>query len=271
MPFRPVLLAGLVLGILTGCADPGSAPPADSQSQSPPPLPLATQADSVAYRVVEASGGLDAWQALPALRFEFGIERDGQQQVAARHYWDKTQNRYRVEWPGGGDTTYVALFSSWPDSAAVYAGAEPLEGAAAEEALTTARRRTINDTYWLLAPFKLFDPGVTRTYVPDSSDATTDAIRLSFDDVGMTPGDRYWLFVDKATGQLQRWTFVLEGDTTPRSFDWTAYQTLPGPDGPVYLSARKEAVGAPVAILTDALRAPATVDSTLFSDPSPRL
>jgi hypothetical protein len=255
---------------LLGCADTPDAPAAETEPVAAP-VPLDTRADSIAYRAVEASGGFDAWHALPALRFEFGIEREGQQQIAARHYWDKARDRYRVEWPGAGDTTYVALFSAWPDSATVYAAGEPLIGAAAEEALATAQRRTINDTYWLLAPLKLFDPGVTRTYVPDSSDAMHDAIRLSFDNVGITPGDQYWLFIDTETGRLTRWTFVLEADPTPRSFDWTAYQTLQGPAGPVYLSARKEATAAPVAILTQALQAPATVDSTLFTDPTPRL
>ena len=266
---RPSFLT-LALCAVIGCAD---APPSNAPAGMEPqqPVALENRADSIAYRAVEASGGFDAWHALPALRFEFGIEREGQQQIAARHYWDKIGNRYRVEWPGAGDTTYVALFSAWPDSATVYAAGEPLTGVAAEEAIATAERRTINDTYWLLAPLKLFDPGVTRTYVPDSSDATHDAIRLSFDDVGMTPGDQYWLFIDKETGRLTRWTFVLEANPTPRSFEWTAYQTLQGPAGPIYLSARKEATAAPVAILTQALQAPATVDSTLFTDPTPRL
>jgi len=259
----------LAIGTLLGCAD--TPPPNTPADLEPPPVALETRADSIAYRTVEASGGLRAWNELPALRFEFGIEREGQQQIAARHYWDKAQNRYRVEWPGAGDTTYVALFSSWPDSATVYAAGEPLTGAAAEEALATAERRTINDTYWLLAPLKLFDPGVTRTYVPDSSDATHDAIRLAFDGVGITPGDQYWLFIDKETGRLTRWTFLLENDTAPRSFEWTAYQTLQSPGGSVSLSARKEATAAPVAILTQALQAPASVDSTLFTDPMPRL
>src|SRR5690606_15391957 len=137
--------------------------------------------------------------------------------------------------------------------------------------METARGRTINDTYWLLAPFKLFDPGVTRTYVPDSSDADTDVIRLSFDGVGLTPGDQYWLFIDKATGRLTRWTLVLESNPTPRSYDWTAYQTLQGPQGRVFLSARKQDVGAARAVLTDNIIVPASVDSTLFTDPQPRL
>lgn len=266
-------LVGLLLGSLLGCADAPDTPANEDRASvtDADTLQLRTRADSVAFRAVAASGGFDAWHALPALRFEFGIEREGQQRTAARHYWDKTQNRYRVEWPGGGDTTYVAIFPAWPDSVRVYTAGQPLDGVAADAARASARQRTINDTYWLLAPLKLFDPGVTRTYVPDSSDATTDVLRLSFDSVGMTPGDRYWLFIDKASGQLQRWTYVLEADPTPRSFEWTAYQTLPGPRGPVYLSARKQATGAPVAILTDALRAPATVDTTLFSDPTPRL
>lgn len=252
--------------VALGCADAPEPAPA-----APTSVPLADRADSIAYRIAEASGGLDAWGALPVLRFEFGLEHDGQQQVAARHYWDRRRNRYRVEWPGGEDTTLVAIFDAWPDRGRVYANGAALEGPAADDALATARRRTINDTYWLLAPLKLFDDGVTRTFVPDSSDAATDAIRLSFDGVGLTPGDQYWLFADRETGRLERWTVVLESSPTPRSSRWTAYQRLEGPAGPVYLSARKEPVGGGAAVLTDRLQAPAEADSTLFSDPSPRL
>lgn len=243
-------------------------PPTDLTSAA---VPLRTKADSVALQAVAASGGFDAWHALPALRFDFALESAGQQRVAARHYWDKQQNRYRVEWPGGEDSTYVALFTAWPDSGRAYLNGAPLDGEAGAEAMETARSRTINDTYWLLAPLKLFDEGVTRTYIPDSSDAATDVIRLSFDGVGLTPGDQYWLFIDKASGRLTRWTFVLEGNPTPRSYDWTAYRTLQGPQGRVLLSARKQATGAPRAVLTDNLIAPANVDSTLFTDPQPRL
>ena len=234
-----------VLLLALGCADaPAPAPPSE-----PAAVPLATKADSVAYRVIEASGGLDAWHALPVLRFEFAVEREGQRRLAARHYWDKTGNRYRVEWPGGEDSTVVAIFSAWPDSGRAFAGGVPLEGEAGAEAMAAARRRTINDTYWLLAPLKLFDPGVSRTYVPDSSDAATDVIRLAFDGVGLTPGDQYWLFVDKATGRLQRWTFVLQGNPTPRSYTWTAYEPLDGPRGTVHLATRKQAVGSAAATL----------------------
>ncbi|MEM1041457.1 MAG: hypothetical protein AAGI91_02405 [Bacteroidota bacterium] len=265
MPYG--LLLALAL-LLVGCAEP---PAPEPESAAPSAPALVTKADSVAMQVVAASGGFDAWHALPALRFSFGVERGGEARVAARHLWDKQTGRYRVEWPGGADSTYTALFTAWPDSGRAYLNGEPLDGSAADVAMASARSRTLNDTYWLLAPFKLFDGGVARTYAPDSSDAATDVIRLDFDGVGLTPGDRYWLFVDKESGQLTRWTFVLEGSTTPRSSTWTAYRSLSSPQGRVVLSARKDVVGAPVTILTDELQAPAALDETWFTDPQPRL
>lgn len=260
------LFALSVVLLATGCA---TEPAEPEPERAVPTVPLETRADSVAYRIAEASGGLEAWNALPVLRFDFGIGRDDGRRIAGRHYWDKSQNRYRVEWPGGGDSTYVAIFSDWPEAAETYLNGEPLDGDAATAALETARSRTINDTYWLLAPFKLFDAGVIRTYVADSSDATTEVIQLSFDGVGLTPGDRYWLAADRETGQLQRWTFALQDNPTARSFVWTAYTQLDGPGGPVLLSARKQ--NPQVAILTDQLRAPETPDESLFTDPQPRL
>ena len=260
----------LLLPLLAiGCANEPTPPPASEPDTESFAVPLETRADSVAFRLVEASGGFEAWNALPVLRFEYGFERDGQQQVAARHYWDKHHNRYCVEWPGGEDSTYVGIFSAWPDSGQVYVNGTLLDGDAGEAALATAHRRTINDTYWLLAPLKVFDDGVTRSYVPDSSSATTDVIKLSFSNVGLTPGDQYWLSVDRESGRLRQWTFVLEGNPRPLSFKWTDYYQLNGPAGPVLLSRRKERADG--ATLTDQLRALATADSTLFTDPQPRL
>lgn len=262
---RALLTAVCLLAV--GCAS--EPDPVPAPEPEPYAVPLANRADSVAFRLVEAAGGFEAWNALPVLRFDFGFERDGQQQVAARHYWDKHRDRYRVEWPGGQDSTYVAIFSAWPDSAQVYVNGALLDGDAGAAARETARSRTINDTYWLLAPLKVFDDGVTRTFVPDSSTATTDVIKLSFSDVGITPGDQYWLSVDRESGQLRRWTFVLQDNPTPRSFTWTAYHQLTGPAGPVLLSTRKERPGG--AILTDQLRALAETDEELFTDSQPRL
>lgn len=250
--------------LLTACADSGD--PAASHAAAPS---LETAADSSAARLVEAHGGMEAFETLPYLSFTFGFERDGVRQPLARHTWDRAANRYRAEWPIGGpaDSVYVALFADWPSEGVLYRGGLRLDSLGDGPALALAERRTINDTYWLLAPLKVFDPGVSRRAAPDSAEA---AFRIAFEGVGLTPGDQYWLFLDPGTGRLDRWTFVLESNPAPRSFRWTGYETLDGPRGPVHLATRKEPVAGGNVLLTDDLSADPP-DETLFTDPRPRL
>ena len=233
-----------------------------------------TRADSVAYRLLQAHGA-DAWASAPYLRFDFGIELPDGSQTIARHFWDRTTGDYRIEWSSGPDSSYVALVNARNVqdgrlAGTVYLNGTELTGAADSTARQTAYARFVNDTYWLLAPLKTFDPGVTRTYLPDSSDAAHDVIRLTFDDVGRTPGDRYWLYVSTETGQLERWAYHLQGmadDAPPQFYDWTQYADLQAPQGTVSLSARKEAVGADRALLTNRLALPSTPPDGAFSAP----
>ena len=75
-----------------------------------------------------------------------------------------------------------------------------VEGEEKKKLLETAYGRFINDTYWLLAPWKVFDPGVHRDFDGEKTGpdgALCDVIRLSFDNVGLTPKDVYWLWVTR--------------------------------------------------------------------------
>lgn len=235
---------------------------------------LETYADTLARRVYDASGGPEAWHSLSYLRFTYALERNGERQRTVVHFWNRQTGDYRVEMRGPGGQPYVALFNVNTLQGQAYWQGDTLDAASSAEQLEVAYRRFTNDTYWLLAPFKLFDPGVVRTYAPDSSTAETEALHLSFGNVGLTPGDQYWLFIDRATGRLVRWTYVLESDgpqTTPRSFVWEDYEEHIAPAGPVYFATRKRGVGTPVAIYTDGIETPTLVPDDLFTDPEPRL
>lgn len=267
----------LLLGVLgTGCSsDSGSEGDRVAPSDT---LTLDTKADSVAYRMLEAHGA-DAFASAPYLRFNFAVETPKGTRVVARHLWDRTTGDYRVEWTGGEDSTYVALVNvrtvqnGEPKGSAFLNGSE-LDGEMATEIRQEAYGRFINDSYWLLAPLKTFDPGVNRTYLPDSSTAEHDVLHLSFGDVGLTPGDEYWLYVSKETGRLDRWAFHLQSmdeESPPSAFDWTNYTSLQAPEGPVELAPRKEAVGAEQAILTNELALPSSPPEGAFSDPSAML
>ncbi len=225
-----------------------------------------SRADSVAYRLVAAHGGFDAWPTVRYLRFDFGFETPDTAGVRARHLWDRQTGDYRVEWFRGSDTTIVALFNVNTRDGVVFVN-ENAATAAREALLETAYSRFINDTYWLLAPLKLFDTGVTRSLDPDSSTAEKDVLALSFDGVGLTPGDRYWLTPD-SSGLLQSWSYVLEGwDGRPAStFIWVDYRTFETPGGVVRLAERKERVGGSWATTTANISMPESIRRHVLAD-----
>lgn len=275
---RSLLFVGLValVGGLLGCTSDSES----SADESAPTdtLTLETKADSVAARLLRTHGA-EALASAPYLRFNFAIDSPEGTQVVARHFWDRSSGDYRVEWDGGEDSSYVAIVNvqnvedDLPDGDAFLNGTK-MEGSAAEDARSEAYGRFINDAYWLLAPLKTFDPGVNRSYEADSSTAQHDVLHLTFGEVGLTPGDEYWLYVSTDTGRLDQWAFHLQGmdgEDPPQYFDWTNYTTLDAPNGSVELSTRKEAVGGETAILTNQLALPSDAPEGVFSNPEPIL
>ena len=270
--FRLLPLTGLLAGALlaAGCGS-GSASP----SQQGPALE--TRADSVAMRMYDASGGPEVWNDVPALAFTFAVGQavrgDTTRQEVARHWWRRGDGSYRVEWTQGPDSTYTAVFdvdefeAEPPTGQAVLNGAR-LDSAAQQRALRQARTRFANDTYWLLAPLKLFNEGVNRSLKADPAQAdSSKALHLTFDQVGITDEDRYWLTPD-STGRLKRWTFALQGKgpkQPPGVFRWTGYQTFSTPAGLLSLSTQKENARGPQVIYTDEIRTPAQFPDSLFT------
>ncbi len=137
--------------------------------------------------------------------------------------------------------------------------------------LTRAYGAWVNDTYWLLMPYKLLDPGVE---LQDLGTVTLDGhhytkLGLSFGSVGLTPGDRYWAYVDQTSNLVTRWQYILENqdpDSAPTTWTWGNWQR----HGQVLLSdTRTELSGdgagrvlslAPIQVLD-------TVDPSLFEAP----
>ena len=275
----PLLATLVVAGLFwTACASDSTTESGPTTTAPTDTIAPETRADSVAYRLLQAHGA-DAWATAPYLRFNFGIETPNGGQTIARHLWNRTTGEYRIEWSAGPDSSYVALVNVREQrdgrlDGTVYLNGNELTGAAGESAREQAYGRFVNDTYWLLAPLKVYDPGVNRTYVADSSTADHDVIQLTFNDVGRTPGDQYWLYVSTETGQLDRWAYHLQGmpdDAPPQFYDWTQYQELQAPDGTVRLAPRKEAVGADRALLTNQLALPESPPDGAFSTPTPIL
>jgi hypothetical protein len=210
-------------------ASPSPAPaaaPSPAPSVAPTPVPTPDpKAVALADRVLQALGGKEAWDNVRYLRFDFGVERDGKMQSRS-HTWDKWTGRYRLEsQTREGEPTVVLMNVNTKEGKAWIKG-QPADAEKEKELVQRAYGAWINDTYWLLMPYKMKDPGVVLQYAGEEKGdgATWDKVLLSFDNVGLTPRDKYWAFVNRDTGLVDRWDFVLRGEEgPPATYTWTGW------------------------------------------------
>ena len=80
-----------------------------------------------------------------------------------------------------------------------------------------------------------------------------DVVRLSFDSVGLTPGDVYWMWVNRNSGLVEQWHMLLEGskpDDAPSVVEFRDWKRVGG----VLLSTRREIRGRSQVIRLDDLQ-----------------
>jgi len=181
----------------------------------------APSAQSVAERVQKALGGKEAWDNAHFIHFTYAGRRS--------HWWDKWSGRHRVEGQTKEGQKYVVLENISTKEGTAWLDGKKAEGDKAKELLEGAYGAWVNDTYWLLMPYKLQDPGVNLTYDGEETidGKTYDKLALSFGNVGLTPGDRYWAYINRDTGLMDRWAFILEDmpkEGPPSVWDWGGWQ-----------------------------------------------
>ncbi len=194
----------------------------------------ASPADALAHRVHQRAGG-DRLDEVSQLGFRFVVLDGGKRKFEAMHRWDLRAQTDRVSWTDGEGRSIEAMVNLPTRQAEIQVdGIAPGEAEHAD--LTAAAyRRWVNDSYWLMLPLKLLDPGVQRTLeAPRELDGKRlEVLELTYGEVGLTPGDTYWLFIDPATDQIVRWEMVLEGRAPPpKGFSWVDYRAV----GPLTLA-----------------------------------
>lgn len=106
-----------------------------------------------------------------------------------------------------------------------------IEGDSLKKLIRRAQALWTNDSYWFLMPYKLRDPGVTLKYDGEAEQdgRKYDRLALSFESVGMTPGDHYWVFVNPKTHRVERWEYVLQGQQPPpEKWTWEGWEEHDG-------------------------------------------
>ncbi len=229
-----------------------------------------SRADSVAMRILEASGGLDIWDAVPFLRFDFKLYHKRELVYAIQHLWDKKLGVYRMEMPGPNNEPYVAIF--YPDDfvSKVYWGGSELTGHAAAAQMERSRMRYFHDVFFLAAPFLLFEPGVQRKYLSDISSEAEDVLQVTIPHWEGLPSQTFRFYSDRESGRLVRTSYPLPSGED-RSYVWLDYQEYVTARGNLVFSARKRAEGRAYLIETSHIMLPPLVGPDLFLSPVPVL
>jgi hypothetical protein len=199
---------------------------ARASGSSNPPAPGFDQTGSdaravqLADRVMEAMGGRDDWDKVQTIGWTI---------FGRTHTWNKWTGDYRLE----ADTTLVVMNVNGMKGRVWEKGAEIVDAARRDEALKHAKSIWINDSYWLVMPYKLKDSGVTLKYGGEK--ATEDGrpaevLILTFKNVGDTPDNKYDVYVDKETGLVTQWSYYKNAsDAEPRfTLPWSAWTAYDG-------------------------------------------
>ncbi len=200
-------------------------PPADGfNMESSDPTAI-----EIADRVMEAMGGRSSWDVTRYLAWDF---------LGARKLvWDKFTGNVRVDFPDGT----VCLVNIHDGSGKVHKqGEEVIDPDSLAKELEKGKRIWINDSYWLVMPFKLKDSGVTLKHLGtrETLEGTpSHVLELTFQDVGVTPQNRYRIYVDTTTNLVNQWEFYRESGQDSANFilPWSDYK----PYGDILLSGER--------------------------------
>ena len=177
------------------------------------PLPEGVEgpeADALANQMLNALN-VEGFHQLETISFSFG----------EHHYlWNKATNKVDVLW----DDYQVALDLDDPSESEAYQNGEVVEKK--RSLIDKALAYFYNDSYWLAAPYKVYDEGVERRLV--KTEDGTKALLVTHTSGGVTPGDSYlWLLDDTyRPTAFKMWVSIIPIGGAKAS--WEAYELVSG-------------------------------------------
>jgi hypothetical protein len=179
----------------------------------------------IAEEVVAGLGGRAGWSQARVLEWTFFKPR--------AHCWDTWTGDYRLD--EGAKTVLMNLNTG--RGRVFEGGKEVTDESAVSQELARAKSIWINDSYWLLMPYKLLDPGVTLGYAGErklSDGRPADVLVLTFEGVGDTPRNKYEVWVAQDTRRVEQWSYWKDRDETEPKFTtpWAGWKRY----GPILLS-----------------------------------
>jgi len=206
------------LSFLAACTTPEAPDQTVSQEINPPaPGFNLTESDpkaiEIADQVMLAMGGRKQWDQLHYLAWNFFGVRD--------LVWDKQSGRVRIDFPR--DSSVYLVNVNTMEGKVWRKGQEVTQPDSLAKFLNIGKSIWINDSYWLVMPFKLKDSGVTLKYLRTDTTRqgqSADVLQLTFQEVGNTPDNKYEVFVDQKDHLIKQWAFFKEAQQEEASAIW---------------------------------------------------
>jgi plasmid maintenance system killer protein len=179
------------------------------------------KAITIADSVMKACGGRHAWDQTRYIRWTFFNRR--------QLIWDKTEQRVRIDFLDG--SLKVRLNLKDMTGKAFQNGIEVTQPDSLKKLLEKGKSIWINDSYWLVMPFKLKDSGVTLKYVGKKNNyinAECDVLELTFKAVGDTPNNKYNIYVNPSSHMVTQWDYYGKNTDEKPAFSspWSDYRGL---------------------------------------------
>jgi len=223
MDTKILFCSGMVIVLLAGsCAQDGAEKGVDLRNPPAPGFDLAHSdpaAVELADSIMAAMGGRKNWDKTRFISWDFFGRRN--------LVWDKTEGKVRIE--SKPDSTIYLVNINTLDGRVQIKGQELTQPDSLQKMLERAKSIWINDSYWLVMPFKLKDTGVTLKYLGEDTTATglkSNVIELTFKNVGVTPENKYRVYVDLKDNLVKQWAYYKDAsqDSASHVRPWDNYK-----------------------------------------------
>lgn len=186
----------------------------DAQNSDPAAVALA---DSI----MKANGGRYAWDMTHYIKWTFLGKRD--------LIWDKWGERVRIDFLD--KNLHVRLNLKDMTGSVMQDGVLMTQPDSIKKYLGRGKSFWVNDSYWLVMPFKLKDSGVTLKSLGKKNNAIgaeSDVIELTFKNVGDTPNNKYNIYSNPLTHLVTQWDYF------PKSTDPKPAMSVPNSEYRAY-------------------------------------
>ena len=177
------------------------------------------KAVQLADEAMTAMGGRKNWDKTRFIAWNFfGVRK---------LTWDKWTGNVRVDNLKNDQTILLNINT---DQGRVFKNGQELTAPdSVKQYVKSGKGAWINDSYWLVMPFKLKDSGVTLKYLGEEKtkdNADADVLQLTFKGVGNTPDNKYKVWVNKQNHLVWQWAYYPKFDQEKPGFTlpWIDYQ-----------------------------------------------